>query len=205
MDVKTDIKARIINAANHLVDQGTENPTNEQVRQRLGGGSLSHISPVMREWRQARREDIHAALQMPDELKQSIQVSLGKIWSTASEQALANTEQARQQAREEVEEMATELSGALEEITRLEKRLAESEIQAEHQTKQAVTMEQSLAQAKTDQEKLAITNATLSAGQEDKTQQIDLLREELKDARQENKTLQQELIEIVRGRDKPAK
>ncbi|WP_028301870.1 DNA-binding protein [Oceanospirillum beijerinckii] len=202
MDVKSDIKTRIINAANHLVDTGTENPTNEQVRQRLGGGSLSHISPVMREWRQARREDINAALQMPDELKQSIQVSLGKIWSTASEQALANTEQIRQQAREEVEEVSTELSEALEEIARLEKRLAESEINADHQAKQVVTLEQSLAQAKTEQEKLAITNATLAAGQDDKAQQIDLLREELKEARQENKTLQQELIEIVRNRDK---
>lgn len=202
MDVKSDIKTRIINAANHLVDTGTENPTNEQVRQRLGGGSLSHISPVMREWRQARREDINAALQMPDELKQSIQVSLGKIWSTASEQALANTEQIRQQAREEVEEVSTELSEALEEIARLEKKLAESEINADHQTKQVATLEQSLAQAKTEQEKLAITNATLAAGQGDKAQQIDLLREELKEARQENKTLQQELIEIVRNRDK---
>ena len=202
MDVKSDIKTRIINAANHLVDTGTENPTNEQVRQRLGGGSLSHISPVMREWRQARREDINAALLMPDELKQSIQVSLGKIWSTASEQALANTEQIRQQAREEVEEVSTELSEALEEIARLEKRLAESEINADHQAKQVAILEQSLAQAKTEQEKLAITNATLAAGQDDKAQQIDLLREELKEARQENKTLQQELIEIVRNRSK---
>ena len=202
MDVKSDIKTRIINAANHLADTGTENPTNEQVRQRLGGGSLSHISPVMREWRQARREDINAALQMPDELKQSIQVSLGKIWSTASEQALANTEQIRQQAREEVEEVSTELSEALEEIARLEKRLAESEINADHQAKQVAILEQSLAQAKTEQEKLAITNATLAAGQDDKAQQIDLLREELKEARQENKTLQQELIEIVRNRSK---
>ncbi|EFH7784013.1 hypothetical protein GJ341_23595, partial [Escherichia coli] len=30
---------------------GTLNPTNEQVRQYLGGGSLSHISPVMRAFR----------------------------------------------------------------------------------------------------------------------------------------------------------
>lgn len=37
-----------LNAAAALIAAGTLNPTNEQVRQHLGGGSLSHISPVMR-------------------------------------------------------------------------------------------------------------------------------------------------------------
>lgn len=39
---------RIEDAAAALIAAGTPNPTNEQVRQHLGGGSLSHISPVMR-------------------------------------------------------------------------------------------------------------------------------------------------------------
>ncbi|HCS2231414.1 TPA: DNA-binding protein, partial [Shigella sonnei] len=43
-----DTVRRIEDAAAALIAAGTPNPTNEQVRQHLGGGSLSHISPVMR-------------------------------------------------------------------------------------------------------------------------------------------------------------
>ncbi|WP_032305449.1 DNA-binding protein, partial [Escherichia coli] len=46
-----DTVRRIEDAAAALIAAGTPNPTNEQVRQHLGGGSLSHISPVMRAFR----------------------------------------------------------------------------------------------------------------------------------------------------------
>lgn len=48
-----DTVRRIEDAAAALIAAGTPNPTNEQVRQHLGGGSLSHISPVMRAFRAA--------------------------------------------------------------------------------------------------------------------------------------------------------
>ncbi|EBP7072552.1 hypothetical protein AB244_24320, partial [Salmonella enterica] len=41
-----DTVRRIEDAAAALIAAGNLNPTNEQVRQHLGGGSLSHISPV---------------------------------------------------------------------------------------------------------------------------------------------------------------
>ena len=55
MKIKPEIKERIVEAANALVAEGNENPTNEQVRERMGSGSLSHISPVMREWRESQK------------------------------------------------------------------------------------------------------------------------------------------------------
>ncbi|MBB1489603.1 DNA-binding protein [Oceanospirillum sediminis] len=200
MDVKPDIRTRIINAANHLVAKGNDNPTNEQVRQRLGGGSLSHISPVMREWRQERKEDISAALQMPDELKQAVQIALGQVWSTASDMATAQSEQIRTQAREEVDEISTELSESQAEIARLEKALTERQLSNEHQARQLQTLEQTLTEIRTEKEKTDVLNATLTTYQDDYRQQIDTLREELREARSENKALQQELIEIVRSR-----
>ncbi|HCA1849183.1 TPA: DNA-binding protein, partial [Citrobacter freundii] len=51
-----DTVRRIEDAAAALIAAGTPNPTNEQVRQHLGGGSLSHISPVMRAFRARQRE-----------------------------------------------------------------------------------------------------------------------------------------------------
>ena len=46
--LSADTVRRIEDAAAALIAAGNPNPTNEQVRAHLGGGSLSHISPVMR-------------------------------------------------------------------------------------------------------------------------------------------------------------
>ncbi|KPH47609.1 hypothetical protein ACZ84_10650 [Escherichia coli] len=77
-----DTVRRIEDAAAALIAAGTPNPTNEQVRQHLGGGSLSHISPVMRAFRARQREQVarltatgeHLAAQLQDtkaELKEA--------------------------------------------------------------------------------------------------------------------------------------
>ncbi|EPA7564275.1 DNA-binding protein [Salmonella enterica subsp. enterica] len=46
-----DMIRRIEDAAAALIAAGTPNPTNVQVRDHLGGGSLATISPVMRAFR----------------------------------------------------------------------------------------------------------------------------------------------------------
>lgn len=77
-----DTVRRIEDAAAALIAAGTPNPTNEQVRQHLGGGSLSHISPVMRAEALPLREQVarltatgeHLAAQLQDtkaELKEA--------------------------------------------------------------------------------------------------------------------------------------
>jgi len=60
---------RIEDAATALIAVGTPNPTNDQVRAHLGGGSLSHISPVMRAFRARQREQrAEQAPALPPEL-----------------------------------------------------------------------------------------------------------------------------------------
>jgi hypothetical protein len=86
---------RIEDAAAALIAVGTPNPTNEQVRQHLGGGSLSHISPVMREFR--ARQRARAGEQTP-ELAQLLTSQLGLLWQAAVKQADADTLAAREQA-----------------------------------------------------------------------------------------------------------
>lgn len=69
MKIKPEIRDKILSAANSLQAEGVETPTNEQVREYLGGGSLSHISPVMREWRDSKKSEVAAALEIPADLK----------------------------------------------------------------------------------------------------------------------------------------
>ncbi len=51
-----DAVRRIEDAAAALITADNPNPTNDQVRAHLGGGSLSHISPVMRAFHARQRK-----------------------------------------------------------------------------------------------------------------------------------------------------
>lgn len=91
-----DTVRRIEDAAAALIAAGTANPTNEQVRAHLGGGSLSHISPVMRAFRARQREQRAEQLPaLPPELAQLLTGQLGLLWQAAVKQADADTGGAR--------------------------------------------------------------------------------------------------------------
>mgnify|MGYP001295526301 CR=1 FL=1 len=201
MDIKPAIRDRIIQAAEHLVSKGIEKPTNDQVRERLGGGSLSHISPVMREWRQARQATINTALEIPETLQKAIQVSIGQVWESASQLATAKTEEIQAQAQETITEMQAELSEALAEVARLEKELkAKSEL-ADQQFADISRLREEARDYRSDNQRLTINSDTMETRLSDYKDQIEELKAELKESRQENKELQQDLLEIVRKRE----
>lgn len=127
MRVRQEIKEKIIGAANALAAEGNESPTNDQVRERMGGGSLSHISPVMREWRESRKSEVAAALEIPADLKKVIETSVGQVWATASKLASASIEAVRQDAEVAIEAATAERDEALEEVRRLEEKLVQLE------------------------------------------------------------------------------
>lgn len=77
-NVPPDITRRIEDAAAALIDAGTPNPTNDQVRTHLSGGSLSHISPVMRAFR-ARLREQRTEQVLPADLQQLLTGQLGLL------------------------------------------------------------------------------------------------------------------------------
>ena len=113
-----DTVRRIEDAAAALIAAGTPNPTNEQVRQHLGGGSLSHISPVMRAFRARQREQaVEQATPLPPELAQLLTGQLGLLWQAAVKQAeagalaaqLQDTKAELKEAREDGRQLQAEL------------------------------------------------------------------------------------------------
>ena len=198
MRIKADIKDKIIAAANALVGEGDDNPTNDQVRERMGGGSLSHISPVMREWREARKADVVAALEMPTDLKKAIETSVGQVWTAASRLASITVDTVRQEAQAAITAATGERDEALGEVSRLETRISELQ-QALTEKEKALQQ----AQAAVDKEraqnaKLASENAALGTRVDDRDEQLKGLKAELKDARGDTKALQAELVKIAR-------
>lgn len=121
--IKPEIQQKIIAAANKLTEEGIKDPTNDQVREKLGGGSLSHISPVMREWRNSRKEAVEVAIDMPTELKNTIELALVQVWNAAAKLAFADLEETKRESLDAIGSISLERDEAFNEIQKLESRI----------------------------------------------------------------------------------
>nr|WP_181375137.1 DNA-binding protein [Pectobacterium carotovorum]ALG88638.1 KfrA [Pectobacterium carotovorum] len=186
---------RIEDAAAALIAAGTPNPTNEQVRQHLGGGSLSHISPVMRAFRSRQREQAAEHVPtLPVELAQLLTGQLGLLWQAACKQAVADTLAAREQADADIAQADQERDAALATLAHRDAELAVlREVEAE---RDRLLTEVRELRAETGPLREQI--ARLSATGEHLTAQLQDTRSELKEVRAETRTLQNELLALAR-------
>ncbi len=204
MPVKPEIKKRIIDAANALVGEGDDSPTNDAIRERMGGGSLSHISPVMREWRESRKEQVSAALELPADLKKIIETSLGQVWTTANKLASVAIDSVRQEADKNIEAASLERDEALTEITRLEAQVASLEKQLTDKDKDIQAGQAGIEKARNQGAQLTTENVALTVRLEERDGQIGELKSSLKEAANDNKSLQAELVEIAKKSVNPS-
>ncbi|HAT1563375.1 DNA-binding protein [Raoultella ornithinolytica] len=190
-----DTVRRIEDAAAALIAAGTANPTNEQVRAHLGGGSLSHISPVMRAFRARQREQRAEQLPaLPPELAQLLTGQLGLLWQAAVKQADADTLAAREQADADIAQADQERDGALARVATLEGELA---VLREVVTERDRLLDEVRA-LRADALPLREAVARLTATGEHMTAQLKETKAELKGAREETRSLQAELLQLAR-------
>ncbi|EOU6778277.1 TPA: DNA-binding protein [Escherichia coli] len=183
-----DTVRRIEDAAAALIAAGTPNPTNEQVRQHLGGGSLSHISPVMRAFRARQREQ---ATPLPPELAQLLTGQLGLLWQAAVKQAEAGALAAREQADDDIARADKERDEALANVAALESELAVlREVVAER--------DRLLQELRAEALPLREQVARLTATGEHLAAQLQDTKAELKEAREDGRQLQTELLALAR-------
>lgn len=192
--VKTDVKQRIIEAAMALVAAGIEDPTNDQVREKLGGGSLSHISPVMREWRSSRKEAVVAALEIPADLKKVIEISLSQVWNTANKIAFSTVDTIQKESDALINEANTERDEALQEVQRLERYIQSLENTLNNK-------ETEIKQLLSDKQLL---ESDLLGAVKDRDSQNILLadrKEQIQNLNNNVKELQSQLVQIVSGKE----
>lgn len=193
-----DTVRRIEDAAAALIAVGNLNPTNEQVRQHLGGGSLSHISPVMRAFRARRREQ---ATPLPPELAQLLTGQLGLLWQAAVKQAEAGALAAREQADDDIARADQERDEALANVAALESELAVlREVVAERDR-----LLQEVRELRSEALPLHEQVVRLTATGEHLAAQLQDIKAELKESRTENRTLQGELLTLARAEPKGGK
>lgn len=198
MKINAAITDKIIDTANALVAEGIENPTNEQVRERMGKGSLSHISPVMRQWRESQKAEVAAALAMPAEMKRAIETALAQVWTAASKLASTNIDTIRHEAEIATHAATGERDEALAEITRLEARIEDMESTLGNKDELISKLNAALETERGQVAELRTQSAALEAHLKDREEQIRGLKAELKETRKDYKSLQAELVAIAR-------
>ena len=201
-NLPADTVRRIEDAAAALIAAGNPNPTNEQVRQHLGGGSLSHISPVMREFRARQRalasEQTPA---LPPELAQLLTGQLALLWQAAVKQAEAGTLAAREQADTDIARADQERDEALAKVTALESELAVLREVVTERDRLLDEVRGLRAEALPLREQVA----RLTATGEHLAAQLQDTKAELKETREDGRALQAELLVLARHDGKAKK
>ena len=195
--IKEQTKARIEAAADALAADGVEHPTNAQIIKKLGGGSLSTISPVMREWRERRKENQETLLEIPPALQQSIaevvESGLAKVWATASNMAGSSIDAIKRESEIEISALESERTELLEALEVAEKALEDAKAETKRAQENAKAHKARNAEQALEIRTLESTNQLLESHLKDSNLTI----KELKSA---NKELQAELIDIARAR-----
>lgn len=114
---------KIHEAADAIVADGNEAPTNDEVREKAGGGSISDISFAMRMWRDNRKKEDQDAIEMPPELKSVGLRLVTQIWSHLNEDANKRIEEAEKKATTRTLDLEEELKQCLTSMSELEERL----------------------------------------------------------------------------------
>ena len=87
-------KELVIDAAETLITEGV-NPTLDAVRNKLGSGSFTTISPLLRDWREARESSKVIKVEMPSDITAALDKFGSQLWGVATDQLDKIREEAR--------------------------------------------------------------------------------------------------------------
>ena len=112
-------KEMVIEAAEALLTEEI-NPSMAAVRSKLGTGSFSTISPILRGWREGRESSKVTKVEMPSDITAALDKFGAQLWTVATGIATDQLDKIREEARHAVELVNSERNEAMDEITRLE-------------------------------------------------------------------------------------
>lgn len=111
---------RIIEAIEKLEAEGVS-PTQVAVREALGGGSFATIGPVLKEWKESKKEDhALAEVQVPEAITERLEQLQGAVWQAAVDEAERRLSAEREALKVAQDKAASEAAEQLEIISHLE-------------------------------------------------------------------------------------
>lgn len=198
--VSPEQKNRIIAAAESLVTSGIESPTNEQIREHLGGGSIADISPVMREWRQEQRKQVRAVLTLPENVRAAADRFVSQLWESADSEASKAISAIKGECDLRVNEVTQERDEALTEIQRLESELQKLATEFEAAKKSGEEKEQQISELNDAVTELKTERKASTVQIEAANKRADDLAVALKECQAQQQALQKELIDIAKAK-----
>lgn len=111
---------RIIEIAEKLEAEGV-NPTQVNVRDALGGGSFATIGPVLKKWKESKKEDSQLAeVRVPEAITERLEQLQGAVWQAAVDEADRRLMAEREALHQAQEQAAAEVREHLDSIAALE-------------------------------------------------------------------------------------
>ena len=207
MDISPEIKDRVTGAIESLIADGVEEPTNQQILKKMGKGSYAHVSPVAKEWRRNRKEQLKAALALPDALQTVLNKAGSTLWLRAQELSEQKYIQFKQDCKNEVDDITSEKEEAITEIVRLESEIStkndkiteitlENEILRSDLSKQATQAEfvnEELVKEKKESEGIRLELVR-------KTEAFDQTSTQLTSLKDDYAKLQKQLVELAKNK-----
>jgi len=183
----TAMKDKIFNICETLKQSGI-NPTAEKVRNELGSGSFTTISPIIREWRdtQSKTETVP---EIPPEAQNAVTQATALIWKIATDHQTEAINAVRQECNRIEQEALAERDEALKEIQFLENQLQTLKTSLETIEKQnrTITTEKASLELQIQKQQLIIDSTTI-ANEE--------LKNEVKELRRITSTAQSEASKL---------
>lgn len=182
---------RIHEAADALLTEGIEAPTNDQVLEKMGGGSIADVSPAMREWRKKKKQAEQVMFSMPDTIKNTGLNLLSQMWSAVDSEAQKKVEQAQSEATSKTVEIEEELQTCLDSISKLEESL-------ELESKEKLTLKDRLDEANNEIKQLEKSAHRLELDKEKALTKLETAKENEASLRKQVEDLQKELVAVAK-------
>jgi len=176
---------RIHEAADALLTEGIEAPTNDQVLEKMGGGSIADVSPAMREWRKKKKQAEQVMFSMPDTIKNTGLNLLSQMWSAVDSEAQKKVEQAQAAVPLKTVELEEELQTCLDSISKLEESL-------ELESKEKLTLKDKLEEANNEIKQLEKSAHRLELDKEKALTKLETAKENETSLRKQVEDLQKE-------------
>jgi chromosome segregation ATPase len=114
----------VISAAEELLAED-KYPSMAAVRSKLGTGSYTTISPILRKWREGQELSKVVMVEIPSDIQTALDKFGNQLWTVASSIATQQLDKIREEARSVVDAANSERNEAMEEIERLESDLSD--------------------------------------------------------------------------------
>jgi len=189
----------IISAAETLLLDGVESPTNDQVRNLLGGGSIADISPVMRRWREKMQADALVGENIPEGIQRAAERFVQQLWIITCKETAVTLEKQLDEMKHSIADLTSEREEALEEVRALEEKLLVAEKNSRNLQNETENIKTKLASVTEKLQVTLIEKERFATIAEESLGNNEELNGQLRQSQIDIKELQTELISIAKS------